>query len=439
MSGIESKQHFHACVDAGVKYMLTSFYQFYDGGDRDIVRKRKKQFPQLQFMVDSGAHTFISDYTKFQSWKREDFEKYVQDYCAWLEENREYIFCAVELDIDYALNMLFGGGASSTVGTSIVEGWQKQYFRPLEEKGLPIIYVWHVERKLEGWEQMCAQFGYVGLPGEMSKEPDFNKYITVARRYCAKIHGFGATKLIDYRDVPWYSIDSTSWKASERYGVLIHWDANNQKLIQEQDKSKRVLYRHHFEKHGLDADGIIHDTNYKEVTKYALISMRAMELFYEAKYANRVFYYELRLPPVAVVLRMNNLQLRKWWAKFRPAEVFPQHQTQDPKVMRTFLAAISAVQNRQESWAKSNPNAERFLSAYFPQMVSPWVTDISVFQREMALRTSPPNPPVLKRLDPELYIPQNNPPKARPVEEMSLDDLESSHTELVRSPIYAEL
>ncbi len=377
-------------------------------------------------MIDSGAHTFISDYTKFTHWKRADFEKYVEDYTSWLRANKQWIFCAVELDIDYCLNMVLGGSPSSTIGTSIVESWQKKYFKPLEAEGMSIIYVWHVERKLEGWEEMCAKFSYVGLPGEMSSNQDFNKYMTVARRYTTKVHGFGATKQLDYRDISWYSIDSTTWKSSERYGILIHWDDRMQKLVMEDDKSKRDLYRASFEKYGLDADGIIRDTNYKEVTKYALISMSEMEKFYQRKYEDRTFYYELRLPsPYFILNQMRSIHLWAFWRLMRPQNLFKNHSGEkDPSKVKMFLAALSAAQNGDDQFIKTTPPAEAFLAAYFPKLIRPLITDMVILQKELASYISPPNPPALSRDEPSLYVPQNNPPKEREAVNYTLEDLE---------------
>ncbi len=193
-SGVEGKQHYEACVQAGAKHVLTSYLQFFEKGDLDFVKRRKLANPEIHIMVDSGAHTFLTNHQKFASWTRKKFDEYAEGYAKWLHDNRQYLFAAVELDLDYALNMILGGGvANSTFGTNIVESWQRNLFMPLERKGLPICYVWHTQRRLEGWEEMCSKFGYVGLPGGMSSDSDFNKYMTVARRYCTRVHGFAAS------------------------------------------------------------------------------------------------------------------------------------------------------------------------------------------------------------------------------------------------------
>jgi hypothetical protein len=283
-SGVESDQHWGQCISAGVRNVLMSYWQCYQGRG-DLIAKRTKAHPQMRFLIDSGAHSFIVDWEKFKSWKQKDFEDYVKGYAKWLDDNRQYIFAAVELDIDYCLNMVLGGDATSTVGDAMVERWQREYFAPLEAKGLSIIYVWHENRGMAGWEDMCARHGYVGLPGEFSKKPDFNKYMAVARRYTARVHGFAATKQMDFAEIPWYSGDSITWKTGEMYGTLIDWDPRAQKLTFIDNKAERTIAKDRMDRNGFDTSAILGDSNYKEVTRFSLWSMRQMEAFYAHKWS----------------------------------------------------------------------------------------------------------------------------------------------------------
>lgn len=427
-SGIESSLHFQHCVNAKVKHVLTSFWQFHDK-DTQFVKRRKKKHPQMEFMVDSGAHTFITDWQKFTSWSRKDFDNYVEKYVRWIVDNRKYISCAVEFDIDFTLNMILGGNQNSTIGPSIVSSWQDSLFRPLEKKGIEIIYVWHVERGMDGWEDMCAKFSYVGLPGNLSSDADFNKYMSIARRYCTKTHGFAATKMVDFRDVEWFSIDSITWKTGEMYGTLIDWNANTQKLTFISDKTQRHKLRRKLLDLGFDADAIIADTNYKEVTRYGLFSMRQMEAFYEQRYSSRTRYYELRLPHPSVIPTMTGTEVMRWWQLFRPDETFKQHAGQGALQVKDHLRALSAVQNADVKYLSATPDAISFLKAYFPKLVDPLPTDPRILQRELAVFTAPRNPPPLERTDPLHWEPQISPPKLRTDEPIDFADLDFARPE----------
>jgi hypothetical protein len=46
-SGVESNQHFYACMDAGADHVLTSFLYLEKKGDYEIVRRRKKKVPRI--------------------------------------------------------------------------------------------------------------------------------------------------------------------------------------------------------------------------------------------------------------------------------------------------------------------------------------------------------------------------------------------------------
>jgi len=273
---------------------------------------------------------------------------------------------------------------------------------------------------------MCAKFPYVGLPGEMSSEPDFNKYMMVARRYMTKVHGFAATKQSDFRDHSWYSVDSITWKTSEIYGTLIHWDERKQLLSFDPDKNNRAAYTSDFIRHGLNAAAIIADTDYKEVTKYALISMRGMERHYEQRYAHRTFYYERRLPhPRALEKSVPILEIARLWASLKPADLFKKHQSENNlNKLRIFLVALACVQYKDYALLKTLPDALAFLQEYFAKLVTPVLTDEVVFQKELAAYLSPANPPPLGRVDSAHYIPTNNAPKSRAASSYRIEDLE---------------
>lgn len=415
-SGVEGNQHFYAAIRSGARNVLTSYLHLRKG-DRDIVKKRKEKHPEINFLVDSGAHTLQISTGKppYNSWTISDYEAYCAEYVSWLKDNRRYLKAAVELDIDYC------------VGVPKVEDWQKRFFYPLQEKGLDICYCWHKERGLEGWEEMCSRFGYVGLPGEMSSDPDFNKFITVARRYTTKVHGFAATKQADFRDWPWYSVDSITWKTAEMYGTLIVWDERRERWLFEGDKSKRGKYRQQMKELGFseaDIAIICADKSYKLVTRLALASMASMERFYKRKYKERIAYYELRLPLPTVIERMKTDRLVKWWLRFSPGKKFADNANDAPEQIRTNLKAISAVQNRMDSLIRNDKGIMKFLAHYFPNLVEPQLADLQVFQKELSSFIAPPNPPPLKRVDASHYMASNNPSKPRERIDFSLADLE---------------
>lgn len=404
-SGIEGDQHFNAAVEAGAVHVLTSYYYMREKNDMDILKRRHQRHPHLRFMIDSGAHSFQIDKAgKFHKWSMTDWENYLEAYTDWLRANKQHVFSAVELDIE-----------SVVKSQAIIEKWQDKYFRPLEEEGIDIIYVWHPQLGFEYWEKMCAKHAYVGLPGELSKEANFNSYFTVARKWVNKIHGFAATRQADYRDWPWYSIDSTSWKASEIYGLLMHWDDRRQKISYIEDKAKRAMFRRDFEKYGLDAEAIIrcgihpnpHATeeekkaynrrSYMHITKYALITFRRMEAFYEERYKDNTQYYEMRLPhPKFLLQRIDRKQATKVWERWRPKDLFAQHAEEtDPGTIRKILFGLACVQYQRLDLL--GPVSRAFLQTYFASHLDAKPVNSAAVALDLALRSAPPNPQPIRR------------------------------------------
>lgn len=424
-SGVEGDQHFNAATDAGAEHVLMSYLYVQDKGVQ-LLAGRKKKYPNVKVMIDSGAHTLQTNCQKppYNTWTLADYERYLRNYVDWIKTNRSLVDVAVELDISYPLNILAGKKGDDAYGHQIVEGWRRKYFAPLADQGIEIVYVWHGYNGLQGWEAMCKEYSYVGLPGELSSETDFNKFLTAAKRFMTRIHGFAATKQADFRDWPWYSIDSTTWKSSERYGTLIHWDERKQKLGFF-DKDKRSLFLEHYLKHGLDADSIIKDTNYREVTKYALISMVRMEKFYVERYRDRIFYYELRLPPPIRIDKWNDPRVLRQWKRFDVKRVFSRHaDEQDVARLRAFLRGISAVQNDRLQYILNDNVANEFLSAYFGSHMSANPRDTAKFQQDLSALTMPKNRAAQPRVSIEDYLPTNNPPKPRADKNYELFDLE---------------
>lgn len=434
-SGVEGTQHFNAATSAGAQHCLMSYLYIKDTGVA-ILKQRVKE-TGVKFMIDSGAHTLQTNAHNPKSpqagWKLADYERYLMEYVNWLKANRSLYEVAVELDISYPLNIAAGRKGEDAYGHQIVERWRRTVFAPLQDIGINIIYVWHGANGVQGWEQMCQEYPYVGLPGEKSGEPDFNKYIAAARRYSTPIHGFAATKQSDFRDWPWYSIDSTSWKSSERYGTLIVWNESQQRLRYYEDKADRAQFKTLFEKLGFKADAIIRDTDYREVTRFALWSFSEMEKFYQRRFKDRIFYYDLRLPQPAVLAKWDDKQVFKQWMKFEPDRVFTIHGKEaDPARLRKYLLAISTVQNRKLGYLNNEPLARDFLQSYFAAQLAKNPVDIVAFQQEMSTFTAPKNKQADVRRSLDDYLPVNNPPKTRERIEYQLDDLQSDPSDSVQ-------
>ena len=176
-SGVQSDRYFDIVTKESLTVLMS--YPYFKKMPKKFLKERVDRFPDLKMMIDSGAHTFIQD-EKFAEKDIEYWENYLEEYTAWIRENKEVIFAAVELDIDYL------------VGQDVVDGWREKYFKPLEDEGIQVIYVWHNVRGEKDWERMCQQFRYIGfsMMGDSNLTIDkCNQMVNIAQKFGAKVHG----------------------------------------------------------------------------------------------------------------------------------------------------------------------------------------------------------------------------------------------------------
>lgn len=174
-------------------------------------------FPKLisdfgSFLLDSGAFTFMSNSTTAV-----DFDKYVEDYAAFINKwNVERFF---ELDID------------SVVGLKEVERLRFKLEQLTGKKPIP---VWHRTRGKDYFLKMCDNYPYVAIGGIVTKEIPIKKYellfpwfIQQAHKRGVKIHGLGYTNLKGLQKYRFDSVDSTAWLYGNRGGFVYRFNMNN--------------------------------------------------------------------------------------------------------------------------------------------------------------------------------------------------------------------
>ncbi len=180
-----------------------------------IFRKNTKNI-----IVDSGAHTFFSELAgaglsvsvhKKKHKTKDTPEQYFEKYKKWLIAQYKYYDYFVELDI------------GEIVGQKKVLEWREEF----KKLGIykKCITVYHPD--VMSWEDYIAtlkdsESKYVALEGDrpqIRKRLPYLKLIKEGYDRGIKIHGFAMTKENVYLELPFYSVDSTSWKAGVMFGV----------------------------------------------------------------------------------------------------------------------------------------------------------------------------------------------------------------------------
>ena len=148
------------------------------------------------FILDSGAFTFIKRQTSHLDW-----DEYLEQYADYIR--RLGIKRFLELDI-------------------------------LERiVGLPCIPVWHRTRGREEFFRLCDEYSYIALGGiavkhiRQTEYKYFPWFIYEAHKRNCQIHGLGMTNFQVIRKCHFDSVDSTTWVAAQRYGIIYKFDGKS--------------------------------------------------------------------------------------------------------------------------------------------------------------------------------------------------------------------
>lgn len=198
-------------------YILESFYY----ADSDTERL----LPLFgDFMLDSGAFTFMQNNHK----KEIHWEEYIEKYADFINRNKIEKF--FELDID------------NLVGYDKVLEYRKLLERLTNKQSVP---VWHKSREMKEFSKMCDEYSYASIGGIVAKEIKPEQYklfpamITEAHKKRCKIHGLGFTNLTLLPKIHFDSVDSTAWTTGNRFGFVYHFDGKTMKKI-DAPKGKRL-------------------------------------------------------------------------------------------------------------------------------------------------------------------------------------------------------
>ena len=224
-SGVESDNYFNGCYDMGVRDFLMSYH--YLQKSRVPLNKKYGDLG-IKIFIDSGAYTYQSD-PKYLEYTKEDWEKQIVQYLNWAKRNKDCIFAIANLDLE---NLL---------GVEVVREWNEKYFEPfMLETGIPVCFIWHPICGDDGWERYCARYPYVGLSWVSDDGTDLDlaygiNKLKVAEKYNSLVHGMGMTRTALLPKLPFYTVDSTTWKSGFRYGQLAVWNGKRVQLKYKQD------------------------------------------------------------------------------------------------------------------------------------------------------------------------------------------------------------
>lgn len=228
-SGVEYGVYLDGCYKMGIRNFLMSYHYLCGRGLGDIFN----QYPDIHLFVDSGAFTYQAD-EKYEEYTVEEWENHIEKYLRWAERNKEHIFAIANLDLE------------RLVGAEQVKEWNETYFEPfMLRTGIPVCFVYHESAAYCTWEKYCERYPYVGFSsiadGEALDIDEYREYLRIAEKHDTLVHGFGMTKIRELSELPYYTVDSTTWKVGMRYGKLLIFDGRNIRQIAKIDWDTKAL------------------------------------------------------------------------------------------------------------------------------------------------------------------------------------------------------
>ena len=212
-SGVENESYLSILYDVGVRNFLMSYHYLNGRPLRSVLSK----YDGAKLFIDSGAYTYTND-PKFSDYTIKQWESHIEKYLSWAEKNREYIFGMASLDIEFL------------VGAEQVKAWNRKYFEPfMLRTGIPVCFVWHDEEAYDTWEQHCQRYPYVGLTAVNNQNAEsmgtayYVNMLKVAEKYNTVVHGMGMTRTGMLTQLPFYTVDSTTWLVGLQYGEVNYW------------------------------------------------------------------------------------------------------------------------------------------------------------------------------------------------------------------------
>lgn len=234
-AGSENEKHFDtALAPLKAEKLLMSYFYLRNKKQEDLDRFLTKAREKTKYLfLDSGAHTFLAAYGEKSSSVKSKTKplkpmEYAEEYFLWLEKNAHYFDLVVELDIGSVLesdmNLPLGGGYK------IIQDWRKRMCdMGLHDKMFVVSHYIYFSKIFpdwkEEWQRMLEEYPYCAI-GDQPPHDILHNHFSVWQKVgnYNRIHGFAETKSPKMKNYPYWSVDSTTWNAGSRYGLLFVYD-----------------------------------------------------------------------------------------------------------------------------------------------------------------------------------------------------------------------
>lgn len=225
-SGVEYESYLDLLYSLGIRNFLMS-YEYLKGKGIPVLKK----YSDIHLFIDSGAFTYMND-PKYKDYSAEHWEKQIQEYLSWVEKHKNQIFACADLDLQYL------------VGEEKVYEWRRKYFEPfMLRTGVPVCFMYH-EEGIQQWEFMCKRYPYVGLSLGVDSaidEGELRERFRIAEKYNTLVQGMASTRTNLLTQIPFYTVDSTTWNVGLKYGEISVWNKTKMSRIKKADFQSKAF------------------------------------------------------------------------------------------------------------------------------------------------------------------------------------------------------
>ena len=192
-----------------MKLRVLLSYWYYKDTDLDALFEKYFTPPYPDVFADSGGFSAMTQGAQID----------VNEYAAWIKRYKHLFNTYANLDVI--------GDAGATLDNQ----------HRLEDLGVEPIPVFHVNEDWAQLESYIENYPYIALGGMvpyMRYTKKIMPWIIKAFKLAGDksvFHGFGATSWEVIKNLPWYSVDSSSWGAGFRYGQVPLFDENRGKFV----------------------------------------------------------------------------------------------------------------------------------------------------------------------------------------------------------------
>jgi hypothetical protein len=287
LAGAQTPANLDKLILGGAPSVLLSYHYMMRQGDRGEAVLRRAKEAGMWVLIDSGAFTYKEkymyarlDWTKsfgvvndspdmpeFLTQKLIDerraaagdksmeeikleLREFHENYLKWLQKFGHYGDAFAEFDMDMFM------------GDEIWE-WRQQIL----DAGLdcePIITPHYLSSK-DDVERIVEKMGFRYLGVEGGRGGDyyrtfFSKWMPLLKKYRVRTHGWATTDNFSIQQIPFYSVDSTTWNMGMQYGTTYLYQGNfRMKTLGYEYKHQRQSMRALCDEYGVDFEKFLKD------------------------------------------------------------------------------------------------------------------------------------------------------------------------------------